>query len=264
MKSLKDFINIVDEAVLRSSDGKPVTDGSGKVVGTGSTTPAERVAAQAEVDKARNTAALPAGMTQADVDKARNAEEPDAVATAPSTAPAPPVATANAGDNSAEWASGRLPMANTAPEAPAQAAMPANRDSMTFGQAFKDARAKGETVFTWKGKKYGTQLAPSKPATPVQTKKPNPANQSGMPTQQDANKNPWTAEETAQYNDILKRVNSAKTQGEKDMANAEMLAWSQRVSKRMSSMSGPTATSESVGYAEDQNLVSIVHLAGLR
>jgi hypothetical protein len=135
---------------------------------------------------------------------------------------------------------------------------------MTFGQAFKDARAKGETVFTWKGKKYGTQLAPSKPATPVQTKKPNPVSQSGMPTQQDTNKNPWTAEETAQYNDILKRVNSAKTQGEKDMANAEMLAWSQRVSKRMSSMSGPTATSESVGYAEDQNLVSIVHLAGLR
>jgi hypothetical protein len=43
----------------------------------------------------------------------------------------------------------------------AQAAMPANRDSMTFSQAFADARKAGENTFTWKDKEYGTQLAPS-------------------------------------------------------------------------------------------------------
>lgn len=48
------------------------------------------------------------------------------------------------------------------PPSPAPAPAPAepkNRDSMTFGQAFADARKNKEKVFTWKGKKYGTQLA---------------------------------------------------------------------------------------------------------
>jgi hypothetical protein len=151
MKSLKDFINIVDEAVLRSSDGKPVTDGSGKVVGTGSTTPEERVAAQAEVDK-------PAAPATAPTNSATSvAQTPGAVNPALQPAPLkPPSAGASADGNAGELAA----QAN-ASAAPAQAGQPVNRDSMTFGQAFKDARNKKEPKFTWKGKEYTTQLAPS-------------------------------------------------------------------------------------------------------
>ena len=63
--------------------------------------------------------------------------------------------------------------------APAQAATPApaaaaNRDAMPFGQAFADARAKGEKEFTWKGKKYAVAMA--KPAAkPAQAATPAPA-----------------------------------------------------------------------------------------
>jgi hypothetical protein len=41
----------------------------------------------------------------------------------------------------------------------AQPGQPVNRDSMPFGKAFADARAKGETVFTWKGKQYAVKMA---------------------------------------------------------------------------------------------------------
>ncbi len=50
------------------------------------------------------------------------------------------------------------PAQAAAPAAPAQAGQPANRDSMTFGQAFADAKAKGEQQFTWKGKPYPVKL----------------------------------------------------------------------------------------------------------
>jgi hypothetical protein len=40
-------------------------------------------------------------------------------------------------------------------------AEPVNRDSMSFGSAFADARKKGEPKFTWKGKEYTTQIAPA-------------------------------------------------------------------------------------------------------
>ena len=46
-----------------------------------------------------------------------------------------------------------------APAAPAAA----NRDSMTFSQAFADARKAGEKEFTWKGKKYTTQVTKTTP-----------------------------------------------------------------------------------------------------
>jgi hypothetical protein len=53
---------------------------------------------------------------------------------------------------------------------PAQAASvtpaePINRDSMTFNQAFADARKKGEKQFNWRGKPYAVKLAPPKPKT---------------------------------------------------------------------------------------------------
>lgn len=56
------------------------------------------------------------------------------------------------------------PAQAAAPAAPAQSGQPANRDSMTFGQAFADAKAKGEKQFTWKGKPYAVQMAQTKPA----------------------------------------------------------------------------------------------------
>ena len=53
-------------------------------------------------------------------------------------------------------------VANAAPAAPEQAAMPAaaaSRDAMPFGKAFADAKAKGEKTFMWKGKSYAVQMA---------------------------------------------------------------------------------------------------------
>lgn len=69
----------------------------------------------------------------------------------------------------------------TAPAAPAQSGQPANRDSMPFGQAFADARAKGETQFTWKGKPYAVKLAPpgQAPAKAAAPAKAVPPAQSG-------------------------------------------------------------------------------------
>jgi len=41
----------------------------------------------------------------------------------------------------------------------AASAQPPNRDTMPFGKAFADAKAKGEKVFTWKGKQYAVKMA---------------------------------------------------------------------------------------------------------
>jgi hypothetical protein len=156
----------------------------------------------------------------------------------------PPSAGASADGNAGEV------QAQANVQSPAQSAQPAapkNRDSMSFGQAFADARKSGEKTFTWKGKSYGTDLAKPKAQQPSGITA-SPPKQGAMPAPGNSGKsdatpnNPWTAEETAQYNEIIKRVQGAKTQGEKDMANAEMLAWSQRVGKRMGGMSGPTPT----------------------
>ncbi len=256
MKSLKDFINIVDEAVLRSSDGKPVTDGSGKVVGTGSTTPEERVAAQAEVDRPAAPAAAPAtrgiGNVPADT-TATMAQTPGAVNPALQPEPLKPPSTGASADGNA----GELDaQANAAKTPPAQAAQPVNRDSMKFGQAFKDARSKGESVFTWKGKKYTTQLAPSKPTAPAQVSK----GQSGMLAPSTGST--LTPQQDAQIKALMAQRVSAYQKGDTaTVANIDkaIQQWGQGVTQ-----SQTKPASESVGYAEDQNLVSIVHLAGLR
>jgi hypothetical protein len=78
--------------------------------------------------------------------------------------------------------------AQSAQTPPAQAGQPANRDSMTFGQAFKDARDKKEPKFTWKGKEYTTQLAPASPANTPTTDKPT----TDKPTVKVGIKNPGT------------------------------------------------------------------------
>jgi len=70
-------------------------------------------------------------------------------ATPPAPAPAP-----------ADAPPAPAPAPADAPPAPAPApTAPKNRDSMTFGQAFADARKLGEKTFPWRGKQYGTQLA---------------------------------------------------------------------------------------------------------
>lgn len=51
------------------------------------------------------------------------------------------------------------PIAEAAPAAAATAPKKADStDSITFGQAFKTARADGKSVFTWRGKRFNTKL----------------------------------------------------------------------------------------------------------
>lgn len=50
------------------------------------------------------------------------------------------------------------------PQQPATPSLAAPNDAMTFDQAFGDARRKGETTFTWRGKTYSTDLAKPKVA----------------------------------------------------------------------------------------------------
>ena len=74
------------------------------------------------------------------------------------------------GVDKAVAANGAAPAPTMSAAAPAPApagqgaspAAPANRDAMPFGKAFADAKAKGESQFTWKGKPYAVQL--EKPA----------------------------------------------------------------------------------------------------
>jgi hypothetical protein len=90
----------------------------------------------------------------------------------PTPAPAAPLAASDTGE---------VPGVTTNP--PAQAAQSAeakNRDSMTFSQAFADARKDGEATFTWKGKKYTTEIAkPKEP--PAQAAMPAPATSPATP-----------------------------------------------------------------------------------
>ena len=141
---------------------------------------------------------------------------------------------------------------------PAQSGQPVNRDSMTFGQAFADARKNKESTFTWKGKQYGTQLAPSKPTAPAQgiTNAPGTKGPSGMPAQQ-GGADPMTT--SPEYKQLLATLNATFQSG-----GAESPAYKQAFANFNAFVNKNKPTSESVGYAEDQNLVSIVHLAGLR
>ncbi len=91
------------------------------------------------------------------------------------TAPAPQARpTAPAGDISTT-AGFRAAYDRAGGKAPATTAVPAdqslapnervgaaaNRDAMTFGKAFADARAKGEKVFPWRGKRYAVKMKES-------------------------------------------------------------------------------------------------------
>ena len=164
---------------------------------------------------------------------------------------------------SADGNAGELAAQANASAAPAQAGQPVNRDSMTFGQAFKDARNKKEPKFTWKGKEYTTQLAPSKPSTTAPgglMPAPGPKSQSGMPTQQSGST--LTPQQDAQLKALMSQRVAAYQRGDTAAVAGFDKAIQQWGAGVTQSQSKPA--SESVGYAEDQNLVSIVHLAGLR
>ena len=261
----------------------------------------------------------------------------------PALQPAP-LKTPSAGA-SADGNAGELAAQANASAAPAQAGQPVNRDSMTFGQAFADARKNKESTFTWKGKQYGTQLASAKPAATASagalpssapstdgkgqagpTKAAaagqdpsNPlnqpkSNQSGMPTPTAATADgnageaearaamPATAATTvppelASVTDKKQPywVNGTRYEWKNANPNrpsstgqgrwaitaqpGDKLQLNATRKKTMAKYTGPDSefgkqpptqmsqavpTQETVGYSEDQNLASIIHLAGLR
>ncbi len=130
--------------------------------GTGVGNPGEEAAAQA--DFLRRQAATNA---QTAADTAATAQRAATQAANGVNAQGQNVSIANADGSKTNPEDGSVtpaPAQAAAPAAPAQAGQPANRDSMTFGQAFADAKAKGEKQFTWKGKPYAVQMAQTKPA----------------------------------------------------------------------------------------------------
>lgn len=94
-----------------------------------------------------------------------------------------------------------------APTPVATPAAPINRDSMTFGQAFADARAKGEKQFNWKGKPYAVKLAPAK-AKPAQAGMAKPVEPGLGQTMDgmDAMGAPGTYGESKGYNELERIV----------------------------------------------------------
>jgi len=171
--------NIIVSRMVKGGflSGQPVTDANPdgtpkaapQAANPAPTSGAATTQAQADANKAKVQAALPASMSMNDFDAARNASEPEE----------PVAGTVNnaASLKAAQDAAGNNPGTTTnqaANPAPAAPAAPINRDAMPFGKAFADARAKGEKQFTWKGKKYAVQMAAPKQA-PKQAANPAPA-----------------------------------------------------------------------------------------
>lgn len=126
-----------------------------------------------------------------------------------------------------------------APAAPAQSGAPANRDSMTFGQAFADAKAKGEKQFTWKGKPYAVQMAAPKQAnagagrgaqggaTAAQMAQANAAKpapvQAGKPAQPPGMGRPGPTVAAAQGADPKNPLNQAPKKESRDVSDAKFI-----------------------------------------
>lgn len=211
--SLREKLNAIEEALV-DSNGNPVTDGSGQPIATGS-------------DPQPAPAATPAAAAMA------------APAAAPAPAPAaePAAAQPTTGQTSVNAQGQNVTMPDgTNPEtgektqqaaSTTPAAAPKNRDSMTFGQAFADARKAGEKTFTWKGKQYGTQMAAGQGA-----QKPAPKVGS-LPKNQQAALAAGTAPQ---------------------LVNPDGMAFG----------GGGLEESQSVGYSQDPSILSIVQLAGIR
>lgn len=184
------------------------------------------------------------------LNRAPNKGKPVATAI-PVAEPAQTAATAAAPVPTTGGDTGEVPGVTTQPQG--QAAMPAepkNRDSMTFGQAFADARKGGEKTFTWKGKPYTTDVA-----------KPNTQAPSGITAATPAaSGSTLTPQQNAQLQSLMSQRVAAYQRGDTTAVagfDAAIKQWATGVEQSKT-------TSESVGYAEDQNLVSIVQLAGLK
>jgi hypothetical protein len=222
-----------------------------------------------------------------------------AAAPTPTPAPAPtatPVANAVAASGQPDDATGVDAAAAAQAGQPAQSAQPAaptNRDSMTFGQAFKDARNKKEPKFTWKGKEYTTQLAPATPtatasvgalpsALPQATGQgkagPTVAAAAGQDPKNPLNK-PQTGQSGMPAPAAQEPANAAALRAQRDSFGQAYVAMKNnpntppaalaQMEKNLTDVGAKMkaagiSESETVGYAEDQNLVSIIHLAGLR
>jgi len=89
---------------------------------------------------------------------------------------APAVAQAQAASNTQAAAPVAAPAASDDPAPSATTTTtPKNRDTMTFGQAFADARKNKEQTFTWKGKNYGTQMGTQAQGSQATTQQPQTA-----------------------------------------------------------------------------------------
>lgn len=198
----------------------------------------------------------------------------------PAPAPAPaaptpaatPVANAVAASGQPDDATGVdaavAQQATTVPPAQsAQPAAPQNRDSMTFGQAFADARKNKEATFTWKGKSYNTELAKPKTQAPAgitatppqQGMMPAPAPAATPKTVDPANAEALRAQRDTVGKAYVTLKNNPNSPPE---ALAHLEKTMVDIGAKMKAAG--ISESESVGYKEDQNLVSIVHLAGLK
>jgi hypothetical protein len=120
---------------------------------------------------------------------------------------------------------------NQSPAAP-------NRDSMSFGQAFADAKAKGEKQFDWKGKPYAVKMAPA-----PQTAAPEP---SAINPETGEKYTPLPADNTA--------INP-ETGEQYTALPADKTGINQETGEKYQ-------MAEAVSYRDDQALARIVHLAG--
>ena len=151
-----------------------------------------------------------------------------------------------AAPNQAPAVTQAAPPAPAAPETPTG---PINRDSMTFGQAFADARKKGEKQFNWRGKPYAVKMAPPKPKDPTaKTKAALPNNMSYDQYQQSMNRSEEDPEQAASV-----------TPAVDPNADARKNAGKPGYDEAGNPLPRSKVTAESVGYNELQRIVSLVN-----
>ena len=157
--------------------------------------------------------------------------------------------------------------AQAASVTPAVPAEPINRDSMTFNQAFADARKKGEKQFNWRGKPYAVKLAPPKPKTPadptVKIKGALPNNMSYDQYQQAMNR---SEEDPAPPADVAQAAppqaappQAASVNPDKKYKPYPEGSRYDKEDKAKAAAAQSKVTAESVGYNELQRIVSLVN-----
>lgn len=137
------------------------------------------------------------------------------------------------------------------------ATTPKNRDTMSFGQAFADARKGGEKTFTWRGKPYTTDVAKPKPANITTTPKTVSPSQLARPSQggmQTIGADPMTT--SPQYKQLLATLNATFQSG-----GAESPAYKQAFANFNAFVAKNKPVSETTSFTDDsvQRIVSLVH-----